>query len=153
MKKVEVEAHVWAMINFAAKVSGMTESEVVEAAIVHMAQSDSENEEAEREDLGTEQDEAQEISAEHDAEDDAHSDWQTVHMDYMGNRIEALFHPATEHVRFTSQPFAPDEVMSPSRAVSRVIKHFNPVASHTQPDGMQRWILTELDKTIADVYG
>ena len=102
-KTVEVEAHVWAMINFAAKVSGMTESEVVEAAIVHMAQSDSEDEEAEGEDLGTE----------HDAEDDAHWDWQTSHMDYMGHRIEALFHPATEHVRFTSQPFAPDEVMSP----------------------------------------
>ena len=43
-KMVEVEAHVWAMINFAAKVSGMTESKVVEAAIVRMAQSDSENE-------------------------------------------------------------------------------------------------------------
>ena len=142
-KTVEIEAHVWAMINFAAKVSAMTESEVVEAAIVHMAQSDSENEEAEGEDLGTN----------HDAEDDAHWDWQTVHIDYMGHRVEALFHPTTEHVRFTSQPFAPDEVMSPSRAVSRVIKHFNPDASHTKVDGRQLWILTELDRTIADVYG
>ena len=86
-KMVEVEAHVWAMINFAAKVSGMTESKVVEAAIVRMAQSDSENE-----DLSTGQDEAQEISGEHDAEDDAHWDWQTVQMDCMGHRVEALFH-------------------------------------------------------------
>lgn len=145
---VEVEAHVWAMINFASKISGMTESKVVEAAIVRMAQSDSENE-----DLSTGQDEAQEISGEHDAEDDAHWDWQTVQMDCMGHRVEALFHPGTEHVRFTSQPFAPDEVMNPSKAVSRVINHFNPDASHTKDDGRQRWILTELDRTIADVYG
>ena len=120
---------------------------------MHIAQSNSENDEAEGEDLGTEHDEAQEIRAEHDADNDDHWDWQTVHMEYTGHRIEAFFHPTTEHVRFTSQPFAPDEVMSPSRAVHRVIEHFNPDASYTKADGRQQWILTEFDKTIADVYG
>ena len=161
-KTVEVEVHVWAMINFAAKVSGMTESEVVEAAIVHLAQSDAKSEEATEEDpeyndesdedLGTEH-EAQEISDEDDAEDDAHWDWQTVHMDYMGHRAEALFNPVSEHVRFTADPFAPAEVLNSSEAASRVMQHFNPDASRTEEGGRQLWILTDLGKTIADVYG
>lgn len=120
MQTIELDEQTAALVRFAARMAGLTDSEVVARAVRSYAGQPAE--------LPPRRDPWQPIA---------------LYGEYEGTRVEATYVPATRRVTVTSEPIAGEEFRSPSGAARAVIAALNPARTASQSNGWRFWHIAE----------
>ena len=119
MNAIELDDETAARVRFAARVAGVSESEIVARAVRALTE------------------EADEAAAPRDP-------WDAVEVfaEYADQRVEGTYVPATRRLTVTSGALAGQTFRSPSAAAGAVIAALNPARATTQASGWRFWKVT-----------
>ncbi len=118
MAQVTVTEETLRLLEFAAKVSGRTTSEVLERVVREWAQATEGSAEAERKVV-------------------------PVHADYMGQHVSGTYDPASNALTIRDGPGAGKRYASPSAAAGAVTQSANPTRRHHNTNGRNFWHATD----------
>lgn len=126
MGTVELDERTHALVRFAARLFGVSESEVVARAVQAYARERPPADRPERD------------------------PWEPVpvYAVYEGRRFEGAYLPATRRLTVTSKPFSGARFKSPSGAARAVVATVNPDREATQTNGWNFWRLVETDERL-----
>jgi hypothetical protein len=113
--KVAIDDETYQYVAFAARATGMTEAEVLARAVAALREAP----------LA-------------DARSDTWAE-RPIYGEYRGQRVTALFLPATRRVTVTSEPLAGSDFRSPSAAASAVVAALNDGREMHRVNGMRFW--------------
>lgn len=128
MATIEVDSETESAINFAAKVAGVSQGEIVRRLVNLYS-------EAPYTVSTASADESQKVA---------------VFLDYSGQRIEAIFDIKTHRVEVVSGPLAGKAWPSPSGAAGAVVSTLNPTVNPSR-NGWREWIVTETGKPLDSI--
>jgi hypothetical protein len=120
---ISVDERTFALLRTAAQLLGAPESDVLERALILLIQS---------------------------VARPPHDPWTpvSIYAEYDGNRVEALFLPATGRITVTTEPVAGRRFKSPSGAARAVVAALNPARTQVQGNGWRFWRLIETDERL-----
>lgn len=120
MPSIDLDDHTYEMVRFAARVSGLTESETIARAVRAFA-------------------------GQHPEPPVQRDPWDPVPLYglYEGTRVEGVYVPATRRVTVTSEPLPGTSFKSPSGAARAVVAALNPSRAATQSNGWRFWHIAE----------
>ena len=76
-----------------------------------------------------------------------------IYADYKGHHVEALFSPATKHLRITSGPLAGHPYDSPTAAAVAVVKALTPQRENPETNGRKFWRLSDTGRDLRSILG
>lgn len=128
MATIEIDPETESAINFAAKVAGVSQSEIIRRLVELYSATE----------------------ADGPTTPPARTSEVPIHLDYSGERTEGLFNRTTHRVEVASGPLAGKAWKSPSGAACAVIAELNPSVKPNR-NGWKEWIVTETGETLQSI--
>lgn len=125
---IDLDEETFAMVRFAAEVSGLTPAEVVARAVRRYS----------------------EVRGEESADP-----WHPVdvHAEYEGHRVEGKYLPATRRLTVVTPPLAGAAFRSPSAAARAVVTAFKPSRANSPTNGWKFWRISETNERLDALRG